>query len=122
MINWIAVIAGVAATFALGFGVYGRFGFQRRWAEGTRISPDPPAQLPVGAMGMQILSLVILAIVIAITATTDSLILAILAIFAVATNAATIGAWAQKSGFAIAVDTGYVLGSGTVMILAQGIF
>ncbi|MFA3917881.1 DUF1761 family protein [Ruegeria hyattellae] len=121
MVNWLAMGAGVVLAFLLGFLVYGPLGFQRRWAEGTRISPDPPETPPLGSMAMQVLSLALLALIIAITATTDSLGLAVLAILTVAAQAASVGAWAQKSPFAIMVDTGYAIGSGILMILAHAV-
>ncbi|MDE9449190.1 DUF1761 family protein [Aliiroseovarius sp. Z3] len=120
MINWVAMGAGVVAAFLLGFVIYGPFlGLQRRWAEGTRINPDPPATMPVGPMLAQIVSLAFLALVIAMTETTGALGVAMVAILAVATQTASVGAWAQKSGFAMAVDVGYALLSGVVMILAH---
>lgn len=121
-VNWLAVGVGTIAAFFLGFVVYSPIGFQRRWAEGTRIDPAPPEKMPVAAMGMQIMSLFLLALIIGITATTDSLGLAVLAILAVAAQAASVGTWAQKASFAISVDTGYALGAGILMIVAQGIF
>lgn len=120
MINWAAFGTGVVAAFILGYIVYGPFlGLQKRWAEGTRINPEPPASMPVGPMAIQIISLIFLSLVIAMTETTDALGAAIVAILAVAAQAASVGAWAQKSRFAITVDTGYALGCGVVMILAQ---
>ncbi len=121
MINWLALGAGVVAAFLLGWLVYGPIGFQKRWAEGTRIDPTPPASPPLPQMAAQIVFLILLATVIAVTETTNSLGVAVLAILAVAAQAASVGAWAQKSGFAIAVDTGYALGCGVVMILAHAI-
>ncbi|MEX0365369.1 MAG: DUF1761 family protein [Ruegeria sp.] len=121
MINWLAAGTGVIAAFLLGFLVYGPLGFQKRWAEGTRIDPTPPDTPPLGAMGLQIVFLVLLATIIAATETTNSLGVAFLAILAVAAQAASVGKWAQKNGFAIAVDTGYAIGCGIVMILAHAI-
>ncbi|SMO92634.1 DUF1761 family protein [Ruegeria faecimaris] len=121
MINWLALGAGVVAAFLLGWLVYGPMGFQKRWAEGTRIDPTPPETPPLGAMATQIVFLILLAAVIAVTETTNSLGVALLAILAVAAQTASVGTWAQKSGFAIAVDTGYALGCGIVMILAHAI-
>lgn len=122
MINWIALIAGVIGAFILGFLMYGPFlGLQKRWAEGTRISPEPPATMPVGAMGAQIIALFFLALVIAMTETTGALTVAVIAILAFAAQAASVGAWAQKSGFAIGVDVAYALLSGVVMILAHAL-
>jgi len=122
MINWLALAAGVIAAFVLGYLVYGpALGLQKRWAEGTRIDPTPPETPPWGAMGMQIVFLILLASVIAVTETSNSLGVAILAIFAVVAQTASVGIWAQKSGFAVMVDAGYALGCGIVMILAHAI-
>ncbi|WP_299079161.1 DUF1761 family protein [uncultured Ruegeria sp.] len=121
MINWLALAIGVIAAFLLGYLVYGPFGFQKRWAEGTRIDPTPPDTPPLAAMAAQIVFLILLAAVIAVTETTNSLSVALLAILAVAAQAVSVGAWAQKSGFAITVDAGYALGCGVVMVLAHAI-
>ncbi len=121
MINWLALGAGVIAAFLLGWLVYGPVRFQKRWAEGTRIDPTPPDTPPLPQMEAQIIFLILLAAVVAVTETTNSLGVAVLAILAVAAQAASVGAWAQKSGFAIAVDIGYALGCGVVMILAHAI-
>ncbi len=121
MINWLALGAGVIAAFLLGWLVYGPIGFQKRWVEGTRIDPTPPASPPLPQMAAQIVFLILLASVIAVTETSNSLGVAVLAILAVVAQTASVGAWAQKSGFAIAVDTGYAFGCGVVMILAHAI-
>lgn len=120
--NWTALLTGAVAAFILGFVVYGPFlGLQRRWAEGTRISPEPPARPPLGPLAAQIVALFLLALVIAMTETTDSLNVALVVILVFAAQAASVGAWAQKSGFAIAVDVGYALLAGVAMILAHAV-
>lgn len=120
--NILALSAGVIAAFVLGFVIYGPFlGLQRRWAEGTRISPEPPQSPPIGSMITQIVALSLLALVIAMTETTNALGVAVVAILAVSAQTAAVGAWAQKTGFAIGVDVGYALLSGVVMILAHAI-
>ncbi len=121
-INIAALAVGVIAAFLLAFIVYGpALGLQRRWAEGTRIDPTPPSKPPLGSMILHIVMLTLLATIIAMTAATDSLGLAILAILAVAAQAVSVGAWAQKSGFAMAVDGGYAIGAGVLMILAHAL-
>lgn len=123
MINWAAFGAGVVAAFVLGYLIYGpMLGLQRRWAEGTRISPEPPESMPMGPMAAQIIALAALALIIAMTETTNALGVALVGILAVAAQTASVGAWAQKSGFAIAVDVGYALLAGVVMIVAHAIF
>ncbi|MCK0170165.1 DUF1761 domain-containing protein [Aliiroseovarius sp. S1123] len=120
--NIAALIAGIVAAFLLGFVIYGPFlGLQRRWAEGTRISTEPPEKMPAGSMLAQIISLTLLALVIAMTETTGALTVAVIAILAVAAQTASVGAWAQKSGLAIGVDVAYALLSGVVMIIAHAL-
>ncbi|WP_234999169.1 DUF1761 family protein [Ruegeria sp. AU67] len=97
MINWLALAAGVIAAFLLGWLVYGPAGFQKRWAEGTRIDPTPPESPPLPQMAAQIVFLILLATVIALTETTNSLGVALLAILAAAAQTASVRAWAQKS-------------------------
>ncbi|KAJ54478.1 twitching motility protein PilT [Actibacterium mucosum KCTC 23349] len=122
MINWAAFGAGVVGAFILGYIVYGPFlGLQRRWAEGTRINPEPPASPPLAPMAAQITALALLALVIAMTETTQALNTALVAILAVIAQTVSVGVWAQKSRFAVTVDAGYALGCGVVMILAHAI-
>jgi len=115
--NWAALIAGIVLAFILGFAVYRPLG--RKWAEGTRIDPEPPAAMPVGPLVAQIVALSLLALVIAMTETTQSLGVAIAAILAVVAQTVSVGVWAQKSSFAIAVDGGYALLAGIAMIAAH---
>ncbi len=117
--NIIALGVGVVGAFVLGFIVYGPFlGLQRRWAEGTRIDPEPNG-MPMGTLLVHLVMLTLYALVIAMTETTNALDVAVVAILAITAQAAAVGAWAQKTGFAIAVDAGYALGCGVVMILAH---
>lgn len=119
--NWPALLAGFVAAFALGFLVYGPvLGLQKRWAEGSRLS-GPPDGAPIPALVTQAAALFLLALVVAMTETTQSLDVAVAAILAFVIQTAAVGAWAQKSGFAIAVDTGYALGAGVLMVLAQAL-
>ncbi|WP_204114112.1 twitching motility protein PilT [Shimia biformata] len=120
--NWIAFAAGFVAAAVFGFVVYGPFlGLQKRWAEGSRIDPEPPAKMPMGPMVINWIAILLLALIIGLTETTQSLGVALLAILSAAAYVANTGAWAQKSGFAIGVDVFYVIGSGVMMILAHAI-
>lgn len=119
-INWIAVLVGTVAAFLFGWLWYGIFG--RRWAEGSGISPERPEKLPLFAMATQILALFLMAMVIGVTATGDALVTAVLAVLAAAAFALSGGAFISKSGFAMAVDGGYILLAGVILILCQGIF
>ncbi len=117
--NWPAIIAGAVAAFAAGFLVYGPIGFGRIWAEGSRVAAQP--RPPLDAMLWQVAALVLLALVIGLTETTQSLGLALAAILAVAAQAGAVGAWAQKTPAAIGVDVFYALLGGALMILAQAL-
>lgn len=120
--NWIAFLAGAVAAFVFGFLIYGPFlGLQKRWAEGTRISSEPPEKMPMAPLLTNAVAIFLLALVIGLTETTQSIGVAVLAILAAGAYVANTGAWAQKTGFAIGVDVLYVLGSGVLMILAHAI-
>ncbi|EAR52782.1 hypothetical protein OG2516_01109 [Oceanicola granulosus HTCC2516] len=120
-LDWVAILLGTGLGLGLGFLVYGPLlGLQRRWAEGSGIAAAPDG-MPAAALGFQVAGLALLALVVGVTETTGALGAAIVAILAVAAWAGSVGAWAQKSGFAIAVDVGYALGAGALMILAQGL-
>ena len=120
--NWIAFGAGAVACFVFGFLIYGPLlGLQRRWAEGSGIDPTPPDTMPKGPLLTNAVAIVLLALVVGLTETTQSLGVAMLGIAAAAAYVANTGAWAQKSGFAITVDVAYVLGSGVLLILAHAL-
>lgn len=120
-LNWLAIGTGTVAALVLGFIVYGPMGFQKVWARGSRLD-GPPESFPVGAFAAQVVAMFLLALVIGMTARTEALGVAIVAILAVVAQTASNGAWAQKSPAAIAVDSGYALVAGALMIVAQGIF
>ncbi len=120
-INWTAVAAGAIAAFLLGWLVYSPAVFGRRWAEGSHISPEPPERLPVLALAAQFAALLLLATVVGLTASMNALGLALLAIVTAAAFPVANGAFTQKSPFAIAVDAGYILAAGVVMIVAQAL-
>ncbi len=120
--NWIAFAAGFVAAAVFGFLLYGpALGLQKRWAEGSHISPEPPAKMPMGPLVTNWVAIALLAYIIGRTETTQSLDLAVLAILACAAYVANTGAWINKSRFAITVDVSYVIGSGILMILAHAI-
>lgn len=77
--------------------------------------------MPVFAMLAQLVALFLLALVIGVTATKNALGTAILAIPAAAAFVVSGGAFVRKSTCALAVDGGCIVGSGAIMILAQGL-
>ncbi len=120
-VNWAAVIAGAIAAFVFGWILYAPAVFGRVWAKGSGIDIEIGNGPPVLAMVLQIIALLCLAIVVGVTETSNALLTAILAILAVVAFVVSGGAFMRKSGKALAVDGGYVLGAGILMILAQGL-
>lgn len=120
-VNWLAVLVGAVAAFLLGWLVYSPVLFVKRWAEGSHVDLNDGGSPPAFAMVAQIVALLLLALVIGVTETSGALYTAILAILAAAAFAVSNGAFCRKSSFAMAVDGGYVIAAGVVMILAQGL-
>ncbi|WP_158090100.1 DUF1761 family protein [Kiloniella majae] len=118
-INWIAVLVGTVVSFLLGWVWYSPLLFVEKWAEGSGVELGSVDKMPVFAMVTQILALLVLSVVIAITASNNALFTALLAILAVALFIASTGSFVLKSTYAIMVDFFYILLAGTVMIAAQ---
>ena len=121
-LNLTAIFVGTIVAFFVGWAIYSPFLFGRTWAIGSRISPEPPEQMPWMAMGLQVIGLILLALVIGMTAQIEALTTAIVAILAAAGMVMAQDAFSQKSGPAIVIDGAYVIIAGAVMILCQGIF
>lgn len=120
-LNILAIIIGTIVAFLFGWLIYSPKVFGTKWAEGSGVVIGDAASMPVSAMLLQLIALFLLALVIGVTATTSALATAILAILAAAAFAVSSGAFLRKSTYALAVDGGYILGSGAIMILAQGL-
>lgn len=120
LVNWAAVIAGTIAAFALGMLWFSPKMFGRAWALGSH-GIQPPASPPVVAMIVQFVATFALALIIGLTETSQAILAAIVAIFAVALFVAGMDLFSQKTGKATMIDAGYVIASGVVMILAQGL-
>ena len=120
-VNAMAVVAGTVVSFMIGWFWYSPKCFGTKWAQGSGVSLDKPEKMPMFPMLAQFISLFLLALVIGVTANANALITAILAILAAATVTVSGGAWINKSSFALAVDFFYIIVSGAVMIIAQGV-
>ncbi len=118
-LNIAAVAVGAVAAFVLGMVLYHPKTFGTVWAKGSGVdltmAPNPLAFVS------QIAGLVALALVIGLTAQVSALWTALLAIVAAALFVVSAGVFSGKSGGAIAVDGGYIIGAGILMIAAQGI-
>lgn len=121
-LNWMAIIIGTIAAFIVGWAWYSPKLLGTKWAEGSGVDLDAASSMPVGAMITQILALLSLALVVGLTAQTDALITALLAIVAAALFVMSNGAFSGKNSYAKAVDFGYVIIAGVIMIVCQGLF
>ena len=121
-LNWTAVITGTVVAFLVGWAWYNEKLFGKGWATGSGVELGAAKSMPIGAMVAQIVALFLLALVIGVTAQTNALTTAILAILATAVFLVSNGKFSGKSGYAVAVDAGFVVVAGVVMIVCQGIF
>lgn len=120
-VNWLAVVVGAVAAFALGWLWYSKTLFATKWAQGVGVNINDNSG-PMGmAMFAQAVSTFLLAWVIGITATTNSLGFAILIALTIAAIVKANGLFVQKSHYAIGVEVGYILAMVAVMIAAHAI-
>lgn len=120
LMNWAAVIVGTVAAFGLGMLWFSPRMFGKAWAAGSH-NIQAPASPPIMAMVIQFIGTAILALVVGITETNQAIMTAIGAILAVALFVAGMDLFSQKSGKATIIDASYVVASGALMILAQGL-
>lgn len=118
-LNIPAVVAGAVAAFLAGWILYHPRVLGTAWAKGSGV--DLGGSPPALAFLTQIVGLTALAVVIGMTATINFLGTALLAILAVAALVVSGGAFTGKSGAALAVDGGYIVLAGVLMIAAQGL-
>lgn len=118
--NWTAVVVGAIAAFGLGMIWFSPMMFGKAWAAGSH-NIQPPASPPVLAMIIQLVGTCILALVVGMTETNEAIMTAIGAILAVAFFIAGMDLFSQKSGKATAIDAGYIVAAGAMMIAAQGL-
>lgn len=120
-INWLAVIAGAIAAFILGWLWYSPKMFGKKWMEGVGLSPDS-MKSSTHAMIAQGVGTILLAWVIGVTETTNNIALAVLIALTIAVIIKANGLWANKSKYAIGVESGFILAMVFVMILAHVVF
>lgn len=121
-VNWLAVLVGTIAGFALGWLWYSPFLFGRKWAEGSRVEPGDASSMPAAALSVQLVATFFLALLVGITAAQNALLTAILILLTVACFIVAGGLFVRKTSFAVLVDGSFILAMGAVMILVQGIF
>lgn len=119
-VNWVAVIVGAVAAFALGWLWYSPKLFGTRWAAevGIRMEDSGSAALAMIAQGA---ATFLLAWVIGVTASLNSLPLAVLIGLMVAGLIKANGLFAQKSTYAIITETGYILAMVLIMVAVHAV-
>lgn len=119
-LNWPAIALGTVVAYGLGMIWFSPMLFGKAWSKGSH-NLTPPDSAPIAAMIVQLLAVFALAMLVGMTASIDALGTAITGIMAAALFVAGMDLFSQKSGKATAIDGGYVVASGALMILAQGL-
>lgn len=117
-VNWIAVVVGAIAAYMLGALWYSDKMFAKKWKAGTGIPAVANTPMMHGML-TQAAGTLLLAWVIGITETTNSIGLAILIGLTIAALIKANGFFAGKTKFAIFVESSFVLAMVFVMILAH---
>lgn len=118
-VNWLAVIVGAVAAFIAGWVWYSPKMFATKWAQGIGIDINDGSGPMMPAMLAQAVGTFLLAWVIGITETTNSLSFAILIAITIAVIIKANGLFSQKSKYAIMVESGYILVMVVIMIAAH---
>jgi hypothetical protein len=120
-VNWLAVAVGTVLVFPLGWLWYSPKLFGRKWAQGVGVDLDSTGSMaPV--LIFQFVANFMLAWVIGVTASTNSLLTAILMVLTIVSLMAANGLFCRKSGYAIMVEVGFVIVMAIIMIVCQGVF
>ena len=119
-VNWIAIVVGAIAAYALGAFWFSPKLFGTKWMQGVGLTQEDAAQGPVThAMITQGVGTFLLAWVIGITAALKSLHFALLVALTIAVLIKANGLFAHKSMYAIKVEAGFVLAMVVLMVAAH---
>ena len=120
-VNWTAVVVGAVVAYALGALWYSDKMFGKEWRAGSG-TPAVTGRPVTHSMLAQAAATFLLAWVIGVTETTNSLALAILVALTATALIKANGLFAGKTTFAIFVESSYVLAMAAVMIAAHAVF
>jgi hypothetical protein len=121
-INWLAVVVGAIVAYLAGWLWHSPHLFGTKWAEGSGVQLGSASSMPIFAMVSQLVAILLLALVVGITETMNALYTIILVILTVVVFAISLGAFVRKRGSALAIDAGYIIVAGAIMVIAQAIF
>lgn len=120
-VNWTATILGAVIAFGLGWLWYSEKLFGKKWAEGVRLTFDDKSAPPATAMITQAVATFLLAWVVGVTAANDALLTIILIALTIVSLIIAGGLFANKSGYAIATEAGYIAVMVVIMIVCQAV-
>ncbi len=120
-INWLAVCVGAIVAYGLGWLWFSPKMFGNKWMVGVGLTSESKTSM-THAMITQAVGTFLLAWVLGVTETTDSLAFAILVSLTTATLVKANGFFCGKSKCAIGVEAGYIVAMVIVMISAHIIF
>ena len=120
-VNWTAVAVGTVVSFVLGWLWYSPALFGKKWAAGVGVDLGSAQNVPVAALVTQLAATFSLAWLIGVAVgrhgfVFDVLIVAMPVLFIVSN-----GMFAKKSGYAIAVEAGFIVAMGLVMNVVQAV-
>jgi hypothetical protein len=121
-VDWVAVAVGTVVSFLLGWLWYSPKLFGKKWAEGVGVEPGSASATPAAAMIVQLVATFLLAWVVGITAAKNALLTIVLIVVMLALFVVAGGLFGKKSGYAIAVEAGFIVAMAVVMIVVQGFF
>ena len=121
-LNWLAVIVGAVVAFLLGWLWYSPKMFGTKWAEGVGVELDKVDAMPIAAMVTKIVGTVLLSVVIGILHASGSMAMTGLVVLTIIMLLVAAGYFAQKSNYAIATESGFIVVMTAIMIAAQIMF
>jgi hypothetical protein len=121
-VSWSGVIAGTVAAFLLGWLWYSPRVFGTKWADGVGVDLGQASEMPVGAMGTQVVGLFLMSWFVGVTAVSNALLVVILATLAFTFLGYSSGMFGKQTGYVRNVNAGYWIASLIVMIICQGVF
>ena len=120
-VSWLAVIVGAIVSFLVGWAWYGPL-FGKKWAEGVGVELGNAQNMPMGAMGLQMLGLLLMSWFVAVTAASNLLLTVILGTVAFTVMGMSGAMFRRQSNYSRNVDAGYWIVALVVMIVCNGIF
>ena len=120
-VSWLAVIVGAIVSFLVGWAWYGPL-FGKKWAEGVGVELGNAQDMPMGAMGLQMLGLLLMSWFVAVTAASNLLLTVILGTVAFTVMGMSGAMFRRQSNYSRNVDAGYWIVALVVMIVCNGIF